>query len=143
MLYSLKKDRTWENKRQHKPKKTYDNTHPTHTLIWINHFLSIPIPLPPPLSIHNNNTMDAEFLVQMRQSNKCGSARNDEIFNLHHLGSGACPWVSIPSCKMPTTFIDSMALALLEKAVTNLHEILSARWLNMILLLSKIGSYSI
>ena len=32
--------------------------------------------------------MDTEFLVQMRQSNKRGSARNDEIFNLH-LGSGA------------------------------------------------------
>ena len=38
--------------------------------------------------IHKNNIMDTEFLVQMRQSNKCGSARNDEIFNLH-LGSGA------------------------------------------------------
>ena len=32
--------------------------------------------------------MDTEFLVQMRQSNKCGSVRNDEILNLH-LGSGA------------------------------------------------------
>ena len=40
--------------------------------------------------IHNNNTMDTEFLVQMRQSNKCGSVRNDGIFNLH-LGSGAGP----------------------------------------------------
>ena len=27
--------------------------------------------------------MDTEFLVQMRQSNKCGSVRNDDIFNLH------------------------------------------------------------
>ena len=27
--------------------------------------------------------MDTEFLVQMRQSNKCGSVRKDEIFNLH------------------------------------------------------------
>ena len=35
-------------------------------------------------------TMDIEFLVQMRQSNKCGSVRNGEIFNLH-LGSGADP----------------------------------------------------
>ena len=40
--------------------------------------------------IHINNTMDTEFLVQMRQSNKCGRVRNDEIFNLH-LGSGAGP----------------------------------------------------
>ena len=38
--------------------------------------------------IHNNNIMDTKFLVQMRQSNKCGSIRNDEIFNLP-LGSGA------------------------------------------------------
>ena len=51
-------------------------------------------PSPPHLShppiIHNNNKMDTEFLVQMRQSNKCGSVRNDETFNLH-LGSGAGP----------------------------------------------------
>ena len=32
----------------------------------------------PPIT-HNNNAKDTEFLVQMRQSNKCGSARNDEI----------------------------------------------------------------
>ena len=31
--------------------------------------------------------MDTKFLVQMRQSNKCGSIRDDEIFNLP-LGSG-------------------------------------------------------
>ena len=46
-------------------------------------------------SICNNNTMGIEFLVQMKQSDKCGSVRNDDIFNLH-LGSGAGPWVSIP-----------------------------------------------
>ena len=40
--------------------------------------------------IYNNNTMDTEFLAQMRQSNKCGSVTNDQIFNLH-LGSGAGP----------------------------------------------------
>ena len=49
----------------------------------------------PPLDLSHppiipNNTMDRGFLVQMRQSNKCGSVRNDEIFNLH-LGSGASP----------------------------------------------------
>ena len=42
----------------------------------------IPTPCPPPTPwykstifspiIHNNNTMDTKFLVQMRQSNKCG-----------------------------------------------------------------------
>ena len=42
-----------------------------------------------PHIIHNNNIMDTKFLVQMRQSNKCGSIRNDEIFNLH-LGSDSC-----------------------------------------------------
>ena len=36
-----------------------------------------------------------EFLVQMRETNKCGSVRNVEIINLQ-LGSGAGPWVSIP-----------------------------------------------
>ena len=45
-------------------------------------------PIPP--IIQNNNTMDTEFQVQMRQSNKCGNVRNDEIFNLH-LGSGPGP----------------------------------------------------
>ena len=43
----------------------------------------------PPI-IHNNNTIDTEFMVEMRESNKCGSVMNDEIFNLH-LGSGAGP----------------------------------------------------
>lgn len=45
--------------------------------------------------IYYNSTMDIEFLIQMRQSNKCGSTRNDQIFNLH-LRSGTGPWVSIP-----------------------------------------------
>ena len=46
-----------------------------------------------------------EFLVQMRQSNKCGSARNDEILNLH-LGSGVGLESVYPaSCKIPATFI--------------------------------------
>ena len=47
--------------------------------------IPIPIPIPPhtyPM-ICNNNTMGMAFLVQMRQSNKLGSVRNDEIFNLH------------------------------------------------------------
>ena len=57
----------------------------------------------PPI-IHNNNTMDTEFLVQMRQSNKCGSVRNDEIIDLH-LGSGAGPWVSITCLLQDTSHI--------------------------------------
>ena len=48
--------------------------------------------------------MDIEFLVLMRQSNKCGSVRNDEIFNLH-LGSGVGPWVSIPCLMQDTSHI--------------------------------------
>ena len=43
-----------------------------------------------PPSICNDNTMDMAFLVKLKQSNKCGSVRNDEIINLH-LGSGAGP----------------------------------------------------
>ena len=40
----------------------------------------------------------------MRQSNKCGSVRKDEIFNLN-LGSGAAlESASPPSCKTPATF---------------------------------------
>ena len=42
------------------------------------------------------------FLVKMKQSNKCGSVRNDEIINLH-LGSGTGP----SSCKTPATLIPS------------------------------------
>ena len=44
--------------------------------------------------------MDTEFLVQMRQSNKCGSVRNDEIFNLH-LGSDAGPIFCKYPCILP------------------------------------------
>ena len=61
----------------------------------------------PPI-IHNNNILDTEFQVQMRQSDKCGSVRNNEIFNLH-LGSGAGLESASPaSCKTPATFIDSI-----------------------------------
>ena len=62
-----------------------------------------PTPIPSPITQHNN-TMDTEFLVQMRQSNKYGSVRKDEIFNLH-LGSGAGPWVSIPCLLQDTSHI--------------------------------------
>ena len=34
-------------------------------------------PRPPPPIIYNNNRMGIEFVVQMRQSNKYGSVRND------------------------------------------------------------------
>ena len=88
MLYSLKKEARHERtKDKSANKKNYEINPP-----------SVPHPHPDmnqPLIIHNNNTMDTEFLVQIRQSNKCGSVRNDEIFNLH-LRSGAGPWVSIP-----------------------------------------------
>ena len=84
MLYSLKKETGHE-----RPKDKSTNTHPLspHPHPDINQ------PLPhvshPPI-IHNNNTMCTEFQVQMRQSNKCGSERDDEIFNLH-LASVAGP----------------------------------------------------
>ena len=82
MLYSLKNETGHESTN----KKNYDNTHP----LSLHPHPDMNLP-PPHLShshiIHNNNTMDTEFLVQMRQSNKCENVRNDEIFSLH-LGSG-------------------------------------------------------
>ena len=95
MLYSLKKETGHERpKDKNTNKKNYEiiltPCLPIHTLIWINHAPPIPSPI-----FANNITMDREFLVQTRQSNKCGSARNDEILNLH-LGSCAGPWISIP-----------------------------------------------
>ena len=52
--------------------------------------------------------MGMEFLVQMKQPNKCVSVSNNEIFNLH-LESGEDPWAASPvSCKAPTTFINSI-----------------------------------
>ena len=60
----------------------------------------VPLPIPsykltnPHLShnpiIYNNNTMDIEFMVQIRQSNKCRRVRFGEVFHLH-LGSGMGP----------------------------------------------------
>ena len=106
MLYSIKKETGHETPKDKSTneKKLWDNTHPlspptTHTLIWINH----PHLSHPPI-IYNNNTMDTEFLVEMRQSNKCGSLRKDEIFNLH-LGSGVGPWISIPCLLQDTSHI--------------------------------------
>ena len=49
----------------------------THT----HHDMNQPTPYPIP-HIYNN-TIDIEFLVQMRQCNKCRSVRNDEIFKLY------------------------------------------------------------
>ena len=72
---------------------------PTHTLIWMKH----PPPIPSPI-IHNKYTMDTEFLVQIRQSNKGENVRNDEILKLH-LGAGADPWVSIPCLLQDTSHI--------------------------------------
>ena len=110
MLYSLKKETGHDrpkdksiNKNVKKNKQTMEQYPPL-----------VPPPTPwyesttPHLSlspiIHNNNTMNTQLLVQMRQSNKCGSVRNDEIFNLH-LGSGASPWVSIPCLVQDTSHI--------------------------------------
>ena len=55
---------------------------PTHILISINHLS--PIPSPSSLTM----PMNMDFLVEMKQSNKCGSVSNYEIFNLH-VGYGA------------------------------------------------------
>ena len=57
----------------------------------------------PPIICHNR-TMDMAFLVQTRQSNKCGSVRNDEIINLN-LVSGVGPWVGSPCLLQDTSNI--------------------------------------
>ena len=87
--------RTWKKKIQKHKKKT--KNYDTHTLsphpypLYKSTTPTYPIcPI-----VGNNNTMDIAFLVQMRQSNKRGSAKNDEIINLH-LGSGLSYWLSIP-----------------------------------------------
>ena len=68
-------------------KKLRDNTHPLYPHRHPD--MKQPPPnLSHPLIIYNNKTMDTECLVQIRQCNKCGSVRNDQIFNLH-LGYGA------------------------------------------------------
>ena len=59
-------------------------------------------PIPP--IIHNNNTMDTELLVQMRQSNTFGSVRNDQISHLR-LRFGAGTWVSRPWLLQDTSHI--------------------------------------
>ena len=108
MLYSLKKcDRRWKSKSQKhnfKINRLWNNTHslsPPPLRPWYESTTPPPLKLCHPPIIHNNNTMDTEFLVQIRQSNKCGSERNDEIFNLN-LRAGAGPWVSIP-CLLQVT----------------------------------------
>ena len=92
MVYSLKK-RHWgcdriKNKCIKKKKKKTTSLNP---LCNINH--SSPKNLSPP-SICINNTMDIAFLVQIRQSSKCGKTRNNKIFNLYS-GSGMSSWVII------------------------------------------------
>ena len=75
-----------------KPQQILDNTHPMSTH-WHSHINQLPPHIPFPI-IYNNNTMDIEFLEQMRKCNKSGIVSNDEISNLH-LGSDARVWVSI------------------------------------------------
>ena len=92
MLYSLRKETGHERPKDKSTNKNKKNSEIITTPCppstpW---YESTTLNLSHAPIIHNNNTMDTEFLVQMRQSNKCGSVRNDEIFNLH-LGSGAGP----------------------------------------------------
>ena len=96
MLYSLKKQTGHERPKDKSTKKKVRQYPPL-----------VPPPTPhlfhPPI-IHDNNTISTEFLVQMRQSNKCGSVRNVEIFKLH-LGSGVGPCVSIQCLLQDTSHI--------------------------------------
>ena len=70
----------------------------THILFQINHN---PCLFHSPIS-YSNNAMGIEFLVEMRQSNKYGSVKNDEIINLH-LGPCVGPWDSIPCILQDTS----------------------------------------
>ena len=88
-----------------KKNKLWDNTHPLSPHPHPDTNQPPPTYAIPPI-IYNNNTMDTEFLVQMRQSNQCGSVRNDEMFNLH-LGDGVGPWVSIPCLLQDTSQINT------------------------------------
>ena len=101
-----KKREDMRDQKTNAQKNAWDNINPlspppppTDTLLWINH-----PHLSHPTIIHNNNTMDTEFLRGMGQSNKCGSVMNDEIFNFH-LGSGMDPWVSITCLLQDTSHI--------------------------------------
>ena len=84
----MRKQKT-ETQVKGKPKKNY-NVKPTPCPPPTPCYNSTTLDLPHPPTICNYNTMDIEFLVQMRQFDECGSVRNDEIFNLHP-GSGASP----------------------------------------------------
>ena len=68
-----------KTKAQVKQNTKTKSTRYTHPLSLLPH----PVINQPPLTICKNNTMNIEFLVQMRQYDKCGSVRNDDIFNLH------------------------------------------------------------
>ena len=69
-----------------KKQQLQDNIHPLSPTTKTLTFINVPHLSHPPI-IYNNNTMDIEFPVQIRQSNKYESVRRNEIFNLH-LGFG-------------------------------------------------------
>ena len=76
-----------------KKKQLEDNTHPLSLLQHpVKNQPPCTYPIPP--TICNKNTIDIELFVQMRQSDKCESVKNDDIFNVH-LGSRAGTSVSI------------------------------------------------
>ena len=56
----------------------------------------------------NARQQNMEFLVQMRQTNKCGSVRNVEIIKLHLGSGGVLESASPASCKTPGKFTDSI-----------------------------------
>ena len=91
-------ERTKDKSRSKKNTATTIRSYPQHPLINQAPDLSHP-----PI-ICNNNAMGIEFLAQLRQSSKCESVRNDEIFNLH-LGCGVGPRVSIPCLLQETSHI--------------------------------------
>ena len=83
MLYSLRKEAGHDRPKEKNTNKNKlrDNTQPLSPQP--NPDMKQPPPTYPIPIIHNNNIMDTEFLVKMRQSDKCGSVRNDEILKCH------------------------------------------------------------
>ena len=66
----------WNTRKKTKTIRWYPCPVPPLTLYYKS---TSPILTTTPFIICNNNKIDIAFLVQMRQSNKCRSARNDKI----------------------------------------------------------------
>ena len=86
----------------------------------------------PSLIICSNNTMIMISLTRMRQSNGCGSVRNDEIFNLH-LGSGAGHLIRIPCLLQDTShysLLENVLQTIYATSLPNIYKIMKIIFYN-------------